>query len=342
MLTTLRGTVELDPMRVPVAASMSTGRDGSFEDVLQQAVEAAPESDAAAETAATPAEEAPAEETPVEDQAAEDQGPRETPAEATPELDEAGTVATHMATAEPDVTETTRRGEPVRQETAGKGADSPRTSSPRGNETLIAAFVVHGATAGSQTPVAGVAANAAVGAVGAAKATGEGPARGIDGPAQRFSTPVAAAAVAGGYRTNSVASAQLLEQARDSVFKQILMKLAPDGGEMHLRLDPPELGEVDLHMVVEKGNQISLSIATERQDLTQLLQRHLDELKQSLRDVGLEVTDAQVRTRDGGERGQRHDGSGAQHGGADDRRDPSNPPTRRGGYVTAEGLDFWV
>lgn len=341
MLTTLRGTVELDPMRVPAAASMNTGLDNSFEDVLQQAVEDAPESDEAAETAAAPAEEAPAEETPVEDQAAEEQAARETPAEATPELDQAGTAATQQAAAGPDVTETTRRGEPVRQETAGKGADSPRTSPARGNESLIAAFVVHGAAAGNQAPVGTAVANGGVGAVGAAKATAEGPARGIDGAWQRANTPVAAAAVAAGYRTSSVVSAQLLEQARDSVFKQILMKLAPDGGEMHLRLDPPELGEVDLHMVVEQGNKLSLTIATERQDLTQLLQRHLDELKQSLQAAGLEVTDAQVRTRDGGSRGRPNDGGSAQqHGG--DGRDERHPPTRRGGYVTAEGLDFWV
>ena len=40
MLTTLHGRVELDPMRVPLAASMSAGRDDRFEQVLQKTVAA--------------------------------------------------------------------------------------------------------------------------------------------------------------------------------------------------------------------------------------------------------------------------------------------------------------
>ena len=40
MLTNLRGNVELDPMRVPAPAAMTTGLEDSFESVLQEAVAA--------------------------------------------------------------------------------------------------------------------------------------------------------------------------------------------------------------------------------------------------------------------------------------------------------------
>jgi len=181
----------------------------------------------------------------------------------------------------------------------------------------------------------------AVQAVGATKAAGQGPMRGLDGDWQRATTPLRTPAATAGYRTSEAASAQLLEQARDSVFKQILLKLNPEGGEMRVRLDPPELGELDLHMIVEGGNKLSLSIGAERADLTQLIQRHLDELKQTLERAGLHVTDAQVHTR--GEGSHSRHGRDEQRPGSDGETDrDTDIRPRSGGYVTAEGLDFWV
>lgn len=341
MLTTLRGTVELDPMRVPAPAAMTSGRDTSFENVLQEAVDGATQAEVEPEPAAAPAEEAPAEEPVVEDEAAEEQAERyEQPASGA-DHDTAQNAIAQPAATTADATETIRRGESARQETAGKGTDSPRTST-RTAEPLLAAFVVHGATPQPNGPVV-AAGQAGVQGVTGAKATGDGPTRGIDAAWQRANTPSRAAAVAAGYRTGTtVAQAQQLEDARDSVFKQILMKLNPGGGEMHMRLDPPELGELDLHMVVENGNRLSLSIAAERQDMTQLLQRHLDELKQTLQAAGLEVADAQVHQREPGSRGQRQAPERQSRGDSDDGAAARQHLPRRGGYVTAEGLDFWV
>jgi flagellar hook-length control protein FliK len=135
----------------------------------------------------------------------------------------------------------------------------------------------------------------------------------------------------------------MLEQARDSVFKQILMKLNGDGGEMRLRLEPPDLGELDLRLVVEHGNKLSLTIGAERPDLAQLLQRHLDELKQTLQAAGLEVTSAQVETREhGGSREWRDQPASGGQRSHDDQAESAPQMLRRAGYVTAEGLDFWV
>ncbi|MBX3463716.1 MAG: flagellar hook-length control protein FliK, partial [Planctomycetes bacterium] len=157
-------------------------------------------------------------------------------------------------------------------------------------------------------------------------------------------TPARAAAVAPGYRTTDAAAAERLEQARDSVFKQILVQLTADGGEMRVRLQPPELGELDLRLVVEDGNRLTLTIAAERADLTQLLQKHLDQLKQTLQASGLQVADAQVHQRGAG-------GAGEQAGfGPRQRRHAANAepiapapfaaPGR--GWISAAGLDFWA
>ncbi len=341
MLTNLPGRVESDPMAVPKAASMAMGRDNSFENVLQQVVDAD-------ETRVVDAEPIPstdnaiaAESAPVEDQAPEQQP--QTADRANDDSTHAGTAdplaTSHAAGPDAEVTETTRRGEPERQATAGKGADSPRPSSPTVEPLLATAlqYTVAARVATTAEPANGVS------AIGGARTAGEAPTRGIDGPMARPGTPSRAPAVAAGYRTNSAASAKLLEQTRDSIFKQIMMKLTGDGGEMRMRLDPPELGELDLHLVVEGGNKLSLSIAAERQDLAHLLQRHLDELKQTLENAGLEVSSAQVQTRSEFARDRQNERTAPEHLAETNTHTDELPRTaRRGGYVTAEGLDFWA
>ncbi len=339
MLITVRGRVEMDPMRVPQAASMATGSDDAFEQVLQQTV-------AADETPV--AESGPRESEPDADldeattaTLARTEDELELPAEtaSNESLDDTTTMTTGGRAA--DVTESIRRGEPERQETAGKGTDSPRTSA-RTVEPLLAAVVQHNAGA-NNAPFVVAGSGERTGAIGGVRA-GDAATRGTGGLQARTTAPLRAPAVQAPYRANEAASAELLEQARDSVFKQILMKLSDDGGEMRLRLQPPDLGELDLRLVVEGGNRLNLTIAADRQDVAGLLQRHLDELKTSLQQAGLEVTGASVQTRSEFAREQRQRDA-EQHGGhagAAPQQLTTTNDRQRGGYVTATGLDFWA
>jgi hypothetical protein len=333
-------------MRVPVAAAMTTGRGdaaASFDAALQQVVDARREPQDTARAADAAPEPAP-----VVDQAAED--PPQEPVAG--EVAASGTEGDATPTGAPftaadevaDVTESTRRGEPGRQAIAGKGTDSPRPSSRRPDEPLLIAAIQHQAGQGASAVGGGDRGALAVSAAGeAAKATAPAAARGGDLAANRPQAPLPTPAAAGSYRTTTAAQVRLLDHARDSVFKQILLHLRDDGGEMRLRLQPPELGELDLHLVVEKGSSLRLSIAAERADLAAMLERHLDALKQTLQEQGLQVAHAEVRTQgDGAHRqhGARRDERGAD---ANERRELDPIPARRsGGYVTAEGLDFWV
>jgi flagellar hook-length control protein FliK len=112
---------------------------------------------------------------------------------------------------------------------------------------------------------------------------------------------------------------------------------------MRMRLEPPELGELDLRLVLESGNKLTLAIAAERPDVAHLLQRHLDELQQTLRNAGLEVTGAEVQTRS--ELARQSQQQDQENG---DRRAPSSAPEqaktplRPTRTVVAEGLDFWA
>lgn len=343
------GRVESDPLRIPTAASMGTGRSDAFERALQDAVaadEARPDAAAPRDAAA----EAPASETQAADAQREPPAATERPERDTGDDAEdaaARTTTTHAFEDAGDVTESMRRGESERQATAGKGTDSPRTSTAAGaagTAELPLAGAPRAALQPAGVPVGVVVAEAAARSTGTAGG-GEPTVRGIDGPAFRAAGPTRAAAAQAAYSTRSAASAELLEQARDSVFKQVLMKLTGEGGELRMRLEPPTLGELDLRLVVEGGNKLSLAIAAERPEVAALLQRHLDELKHTLQQSGLEITGAEVQTRGefAREREAGAGGDGSQHRTDDDApRDDFARRPRTGGWVSAEGLDFWA
>ncbi len=344
MLITLRGRVGSDPMGVPMPAAMNAGPVDAFDEVLKQALDAGQE----AAEAPAPRREDPATPTaPTADEraaAAREEAPTEAlPIDTGAAAEAAGAPSGDEPIARPfELQDTTRGTVQDRPETSGKASEPARPWSQASEDVLVAVLQGAPGRVAAAGTVTGPAV-AAVGAAGAAKAAaGTGPtgAHGLDAPLQNL--PARAQATTAGYRTHDAASAQLLDQARDSVFKQILMKLSADGGEMRLRLEPPDLGELDLRLVVEQGNKLQLTISAERGDLAQLLQRHLDELKQTLQSAGLEVTDAQVQTRQQGRRDAHGDGRGdAAHDDTRDREQELRPP-RLGGYVTAEGLDFWA
>ncbi len=324
-------------MRIPAPSRATTATSESFESALDRAdaIAASPRIEAPPAAEETAREESPE----VEDHAAEDPpAPVEAPHDDTTAIDPNAAAAAPVdprAVAEPSVTTALRRGEPARQEAAGKGTDSPRTSSP--TEDLLAAIARRGTEAGT-APTAIVPANGP--AVVTAK-TGEAPVRGVDAASAAKTAPSRSVPVAAGYRANAKVSAELVDQARDSVFKQILMKVFDGGGEMRVRLEPPDLGELDLRMKVENGNRLSLWIGAERSDVATMLQRNLDGLRDTLQAAGLDVADAQVGTRDGGN-------AHGQQGGDNGARDEHHPARddgasqRRGGWISADGLDFWA
>ena len=335
------GRVELDPMGVPVAASMRQDQEGRFEQLLRDSV-ASEQNDVEAQVP-EPAEQAPVDEPvdadlqevdadPVTEDAATEQPPEDgadVDADQAP-LDE-----------QADVTDSLRRGEAEQpNKGAGKGADSPRTSTSPSEPLIAAAF--HAQHGTQPTLVANAAAQQQPGPTTASQ--GEPLIRGAGTAQQAGGNAPKAQRAQTGYATKSAQSMQLLEQARDSVFKQILMKLTNDGGEMRMRLSPPDLGQLDLRMTVEGGNKLTLLIGAERSDMAQLLQRHIEELKGTLQENGLEVTGAEVQTRDDFERQQNASDadSGATTDAQDDFAEDAATAPRNRGYITAEGLDFWA
>ncbi|MCA8975844.1 MAG: flagellar hook-length control protein FliK [Planctomycetes bacterium] len=343
MLNTFHGTVESDPMRIPAPARMTRGDEGAFATALEEAT-------APREPEPQPVVEAPAD---IDDEIAAvsaevgDEGGEEAVAS---EAESAEPTAMHAGAsplmngteaASGDQDETQSRGEPGWQKTAGKGTVSPRTSSKPGNgEPLRAELAELTERAAQQRIVAPIAVEATATPAAAGKTGGEALLRGVEAAGPRSDRGTAIAAKPG-YRTNPTATAAMLEQSRESIFKQLMLKITAGGGEMRMRLDPPDLGELDLRMVVENGNRLTLAIAAERGDMADLIQRHLAELSETLASVGLELASADIHARGGGARNDLTDDERAADGGGDSEQ-PAVRPTRSGGYIHANGLDFWV
>lgn len=330
------GRVESDPMGIPIAASMQRGADNTFDRLLQDSVaneennfESQPEQ---AEEAAIESELG----TDIDDD--ETSLPRtERSANEQSDVTEDGALA-ETVDLDDDATESTQRGEPEQQaKTAGKGTDSPRSFTPSG-EPLLAATL--------QAQNSGQPANATItqdqAQTANATRTVEPTMRGSTNATIGNKTAPKPADVQAAYSSRTAAQAQLLEQARDSVFKQIMMKLNSEGGEVRMRLEPPDLGQLDLRMTVESGNKLSLTLSADRQDINQMLHRHLEELKQALEQSGLQITGAEVQTRSEFESQQaQRDAANGDVAPGDTADDADSAPQSRG-YITAEGLDFWA
>jgi hypothetical protein len=326
------GRVEADLSRVPVPASMRTGHPGSFADTLRsaEAVPSEPRAQRRREETAPPALEQAVPPPPDEPAAAVEAGaaippaaPRELPRQAT-----LAPVAEHPAVA------TFRRGGPAPVGESGNGAGSPLTSTGR-----------PAAAGPARTTPAATAAPATHAIPVAASSPGQGhaDARALGAALREIkAAPARAPASVAGYRSMTPQAMQMLEQSRDSVFKQILFRLKDGGGEMRLRLDPPELGQLDLRVAVDKAGQMKLYIAAERPELAAMLDRSLDALRQTLHQQGLQVVHAEV-----------HGGPGSRRGGSEPagpegwfdgeaEADDRAPAPLARGWIGAEGFDFWV
>jgi flagellar hook-length control protein FliK len=323
-------------MAIPMAASMKSGEDSPFDRLLRDSV--ANESNDNDAPAKPQQEEAPidgeldkaSKDVPDAREVADDDTTEQVADVSDDGTDEAAIDLDN------DVTESVERGDNEHPTTPTNQGKNANRSTPVTSEPLIAATLQN---QNNSQQLNNAAQNPAQQAT--TTKTVEPLMRGATSASVANNTRTNAPSVQGAYSAKSAAQAQLLEQARDSVFKQIMMKVNSEGGEVRMRLEPPDLGQLDLRMTVEGGNKLSLTISADRQDINSLLQRHLDELKHALEQSGLEITGAEVQTRSEFEHHQAQRDA-AEGGVAPD--DTTNNDAERApqpsGYTAAGGLNF--
>jgi hypothetical protein len=86
---------------------------------------------------------------------------------------------------------------------------------------------------------------------------------------------------------------QVPQQRADMAAKQVGLELAKQAknGDTHfiVRMDPPELGKLDVRMTINKAGEVQANILVERESTLDLLNRDARALERSLADAGLKM-----------------------------------------------------
>jgi flagellar hook-length control protein FliK len=84
--------------------------------------------------------------------------------------------------------------------------------------------------------------------------------------------------------------------------------------QFEIRLDPPELGRIDVHLDVDRDGQVTSHVTADRADTLALLQSQQPQLERALEQAGLKTTDngLQFTLRDQSFAGQNNGGGGSQ------------------------------
>lgn len=345
--------VQADPNRVPRPASMNSGRE-SFSQVLEAASEdrtgrSVGERDAdsaAGSRTEDPAPEARPEERAPRSPTPQDTADRETPSradgsDATASPVSAADVARRDAASATPSRSTERRAGP-QPELQGKGSPNPAAPpSPTSGRPADAAGTAPVAAANLVGTSVATAPNAR-GPVGADPTTGV--ARLHGGTEATGKAALRTGSATPGFRTYSPQLLHAAEHARDSIFRQIAFRVTGDRSEMRVMLDPPELGQMDMNLVLDKAGVMQLSIQTERPELAVLLEKHMGELQKALAAQGIDIGRAQVETRAGHQDPQQSAADGDIRRPHDASHDDITDPEAwiRQGYINADGLDYWV
>jgi flagellar hook-length control protein FliK len=120
--------------------------------------------------------------------------------------------------------------------------------------------------------------------------------------------------------------AQFAETNHPTIISSIRGQLLPGGGSMHLRLDPPELGAMQVTVQMHNG-VMTASFETSSDEATRALSHSLNQLKTALESQGVQVDKLQVRQQTTQE--SRHQGEGSQQQQQQAQDNPARQQQRR-------------
>jgi flagellar hook-length control protein FliK len=134
-------------------------------------------------------------------------------------------------------------------------------------------------------------------------------------------------------------SAVRLAPAAAQVAREIVRRFDGESTRFEVRMDPPELGRVEVRLEVSRDHRVTAMVAADTPQALSELVRHARDLEQSLQSAGLELSE------DGLSFDLRQSREDAQDAGAEDRRrnadgrngdDAAPPPAAR-----PIGLERW-
>jgi len=83
--------------------------------------------------------------------------------------------------------------------------------------------------------------------------------------------------------------AQATQVPNTAIALQIAKYVAKGVSTFEIRLDPPEMGRIDIKLELAQDGRVTAHLAIEKADTLDLMQRDSKALEQALRDAGLDV-----------------------------------------------------
>ena len=136
-------------------------------------------------------------------------------------------------------------------------------------------------------------------------------------PALNFGTPVQDSAAAGLSGTVQVSSHAADSQATvNALAVSIAAKTQSGARQFDIRLDPPELGHVEVRLSIDANGKTEAHMTADQQDTLNLLQKDSSSLTQALRDAGLDVSHSGLNFSLRSQNGQSGGDNGSERGSA--------------------------
>lgn len=136
--------------------------------------------------------------------------------------------------------------------------------------------------------------------------------------------------------------AQRAAPAATQVAREIVRRFDGGNTSFELRLDPPELGRVEVRMEVSRDHRVTAVIAADSPQALTELARHARELEAQLQSAGLQLSDNGLSfdLRQGAHGGDAQDAGAAQRGGGEETaaEQPQTPAARPIGFERWRGV----
>tara|TARA_R110002073_G_scaffold212610_1_gene372928 strand:- start:53 stop:598 length:546 start_codon:yes stop_codon:yes gene_type:complete len=92
-------------------------------------------------------------------------------------------------------------------------------------------------------------------------------------------------------RAQNAPAARMTPQSATHLAAQIARKYSAGNRQFDIRMDPPDLGKVDVRLHVSNDNRVHAILTAERSETLAELQRNARDLERALADAGLELGD---------------------------------------------------
>jgi flagellar hook-length control protein FliK len=117
---------------------------------------------------------------------------------------------------------------------------------------------------------------------------------------------------------------QFVERNAEGIVTTIRGELMPTGGSMKIRLDPPNMGQLQIDVTVARDGTISAAFQTSNEDAAKLLSHGIQHLKTAIETAGVAVDRIQVRQASPAEQS-----GSSQNNGRDQNQQPQDGSARQ-------------